>query len=134
MSTKKNTLKFSVKQLEKDVNQLKDNLNELIIEKRNSPRERALSKLDASVGNYQLVLNKLTRIENEIINLNDKVDDMKTLCLGTITDIRKEQKRCRMLTKTESSNHVPQSMTKNTVRPTPMFIRSSSSSNLRRKS
>jgi len=67
----------------KDLNKIKNQLNniddhllELISEKRESPRNRAMSKMDATINNEQLILKRLKSIEISIDLLFDKLDEI----------------------------------------------------------
>lgn len=54
-----------------DIKLIYVSVNELLDEKRQSPRTKINSKLDASVGNYQLLLQKITVVKNNLDALID---------------------------------------------------------------
>ena len=56
-----------------ELKEIKDLIMELVLEKKNSPRSQITSKLDASVGNYQMLIRHQDTVVKRLNRLEDKL-------------------------------------------------------------
>lgn len=89
-------------------------LNELVEEKRQSPRVKIDSKLDASVGNYQLLLKKMTDVKNSVDSIVELTSENNTYLRRILSGQEDIKLMVRHLLQSEgcnslSSNSTPRS-------------------------
>lgn len=81
------TLLADVDTLKEKIQRIESSVAELLSEKRNSPRAKAISRLEASVGNYRVAITHVSNLSKKV----DKLMRQNEMIIDCLSDIESKQ-------------------------------------------